>query len=251
MTGKPSLLKCAAAHSPGDENPKFDRRAAFGRHTLTSLPPTVAAHSKSTNRPKLEKRKGWEESNLGDRCLEAVNRGWDMVRGAEYAGGSDLGRLVRRRTWQAVQLPIFGTNTPMQWPSWASHFLSLDIFSSGAEYISIKWISNQHGDGGIESPIPMRFINIEEQTTPASIFHHHSLNHQWGRIRISNCDRSPLKWFFMGSKWLVTSADKVVNFMYFWFLFGSSNSCWQNAGDPVYNFALIMWFNFTGDNVRI
>ena len=78
---------------------------------------------------------------LPDRCLEAVNRDWDMVRGAEYAGGSDLGRLVRRRTRQAVsplQLPIFGTNTPMQWPSWASHFLSLDIFSSGAEYISIK-----------------------------------------------------------------------------------------------------------------
>ena len=96
MTGKPSLLKCGFAHSPGDENPKFDRRAAFGRHTLTSLPPTVAAHSKSTNPPKLEEEERGEESNLADRCLEPVNRGRDMVRGAEYAGGSDLGRLVRR-----------------------------------------------------------------------------------------------------------------------------------------------------------
>ena len=102
MTGKPSLLKCGFAHSPGDENPKFDRRAAFGRHTLTSLPPTVAAHSKSTipqswRRRKEEKRAIW----LTD-VWEPVNRGRDMVRGAEYAGGSDLGRLVRRRTRQAV-----------------------------------------------------------------------------------------------------------------------------------------------------
>lgn len=99
MTGKPSLLKCGFAHSPGDENPKFDRRAAFGRHTLTSLPPTVAAHSKSTNPPKSEEEeeRGGKESNLAlTDVWKPVNRGRDMVRGAEYAGGSDLGRLVRR-----------------------------------------------------------------------------------------------------------------------------------------------------------
>ena len=65
MTGKPSLLKCGFHHSPGDENPKFDRRAAFGRHTLTSLPPTGVACLKSTNPTALEVEKK-KKSNLAE-----------------------------------------------------------------------------------------------------------------------------------------------------------------------------------------
>ena len=105
MTGKPSLLKCAAAHSLGDENPKFDSRTALGRHTLTSLTPLWP-----TTRDQQTSKAEREESNLRklrDRCFEAVNRGRDMVQGAEYARGSDLGRLAQR-----LQLPHFWDQYP-------------------------------------------------------------------------------------------------------------------------------------------
>ena len=161
MTGKPSLLKCGFHHSPGDENPKFDRRAAFGRHTLTSLPPTGVACLKSTNPSALEearlrRRAIWLRQMFGS-CQSRTGHG-------------SVGGICRRQWFGTVgaltpdtlqqQLPILGP-IPMHWPSWPSYFLSLDIFSSAAEYISIKWISNQHGGRRIESPIPMRFINIE------------------------------------------------------------------------------------------
>ena len=142
---------------------------------------TVADHSKSTNPQSWTKREQSEEvaGQMFWSCQSRTGHGsgggictrqWFGTVGATTAAASFLG-------------PI-----PIHWPSWASHFLSLDIFSSAAEYISIKWISNQHGGRRIESPIPMRFINIEEQTT-ANISSSQPRSSEWRRIRLSNCDR--------------------------------------------------------------
>ena len=104
MTGKPSLLKCGFAHSPGDENPKFDRRAAFGRHTLTSPPPAVAAHSKSTNRPMLEEE--------GERMIREQSGDWQMFGSCQSRLGHGSGGGICRRQW-------FGTvgATPDSFPA--------------------------------------------------------------------------------------------------------------------------------------
>ena len=131
---------------------------------------------------------------------------------------------------------IFGTNTPMQWPSWASHFLSLDIFSSGAEYISIKWISNQHGGRrGIESTIRMWFINSGEGDHGCINISSSKPQSSMGfRIRISNCDWSLIGVYFHGIKVL---AKPGACYIHFWRqIFGTLNSSWCNAGFPEYNF---------------
>ena len=99
------FVKMRRSHSLGDENPKFDSRTALGRHTLTSLT-SLWPTTRDQQTPKAER----EESNLRklrDRCFEAVNRGRDMVQGAEYARGSDLGRLAQR-----LQLPHFWDQYP-------------------------------------------------------------------------------------------------------------------------------------------
>ena len=157
---------------------------------------------------KVEKKK---KSNLGETdvwklSIEAGTRfgGRNMQEAVIWDGwGFDAGHSAVAASclfWD--QYPCTGQAGPATFCHW--------IYSApAAEYISIKWISNQHGGRRIESPIPMRFINIEpgnHHCVTASTYHHHSLDHQW--IRISNCDR----W------WSIEVRQRRIG------VFGSSNS---------------------------
>ena len=98
MTGKPSLLKCGWAPFTRRRKSQIWPSGSVWSPYINLSTPHRPCSLEINKPPKVRggKRIWWEESNLAtDRCLEGCQSGRGHGWGeAEYARGSDLGRLV-------------------------------------------------------------------------------------------------------------------------------------------------------------